>query len=161
MDRRRLIALAAICFAGSPAAVAQAPPAPTVNISSPSAAEAASVVDAFHAALRRNDTAAALALLTDDVLIFEGGRVERSKAEYAGHHAPADAAYAAAVTSTLQKRTATADGASAWIASESRATGRYKDKPVDQLTTESIVLRKEADGWRIAHIHWSSRAAPK
>lgn len=134
---------------------------PVIDLRSPAAAEAASVVDNFHVALVRADVPAALAVLADDVLIFEGGHVERSKTEYASHHAPADAAYASAVSSKLQKRTAVADGDVAWVTSESRATGRYKDKAVDQLTTETIVLRKTADGWRIVHIHWSSRSAPK
>lgn len=55
--------------------------------------EAAAVVDAFHAALRRGDTRAAAALLSDDALIFETGGAERSKAEYAAHHLPADAEF--------------------------------------------------------------------
>ncbi len=134
---------------------------PVVDLRSPAAAEAANVIDVFHAALARADVAAALAVLADDVLIFEAGHVERSKSEYASHHAPADAAYASAVPSKLQKRTAVADADVAWVTSESRATGRYKDKAVDQLATETMMLRKTVDGWRIIHIHWSSRPAPK
>jgi ketosteroid isomerase-like protein len=126
---------------------------------SPEAAEAARVVDAFHAALSKNDANAALALLADDVLIFEGGYVERSKAEYASHHLGADAAFASAVPSTLMRRSGAANGDAAWIASESRTTGHYKDKAVDRLSTESMVLKKDAAGWRIVHIHWSSRSA--
>jgi ketosteroid isomerase-like protein len=143
------------------AAVAQTPVAgpPSAAVLSAEAQDAAKAVDAFHAALKRNDTAAALALLADDALIFEGGYVERSKSEYASHHAGADAAYAAAVPSTLARRSGFADTMTAWIASETRTTGRYKDKAVDRLSTESMVLRKTADGWRIVHIHWSSRNA--
>ena len=29
---------------------------------------------------------------------------------------------------------------------------------VNRLTTETMVLKRHADGWRIHHIHWSSRA---
>jgi ketosteroid isomerase-like protein len=36
--------------------------------------------------------------------------------------------------------------------------GAYKGKPVDRLTTETMVLRKTPDGWRIVHVHWSSAA---
>ena len=39
------------------------------------------MVDAFHAALDRGDTAAAAGFLSDALLVFEGGGVERSKAE--------------------------------------------------------------------------------
>ena len=28
-------------------------------------------------------------------------------------------------------------------------------------STETMVLRKAADGWKIVHIHWSSRRANK
>ncbi|HEX8448146.1 MAG TPA: hypothetical protein VF652_01025, partial [Allosphingosinicella sp.] len=48
---------------------------------------AAAAVDAFHAALRRGEPEAALALVADDALVFEDGRIERTKAEYALHHA--------------------------------------------------------------------------
>lgn len=158
----KVIALAAALVA-APAlmAGAQMPDATstTVVALSQAASEAAKVVDAFHAALARNDTISASALLSDSALIFEGGYVERSKAEYASHHLGADAAYASAVPTALVKRSGFADGDMAWIASETRTTGTYKDKPVDRLSTETMVLRKEATGWRIVHIHWSSRAA--
>ena len=126
---------------------------------SPDAVEAAETVDAFHAALARNDTAGALSLLADNALIFEGGYVERSKAEYASHHAAADAAFSAAVPSSLLRRYGHAEGDIAWISSEGRAKGSYKDKAVDRLTTETMLLQRHDQGWQIVHIHWSSRTA--
>jgi ketosteroid isomerase-like protein len=161
MSRKLLVTLAAILTAGGLSGASAQADKPAVDLRSPIAADAARTVDSFHSALARNDVPAALVLLADDVVIFEGGRVERSKAEYASHHAAADAAYAAAAPARLLRRTATADGVVAWVTSESRATGVYKDKAIDQLTTESMILLKTSDGWRIAHIHWSSRAAPK
>lgn len=120
------------------------------------AAAAASVVDAFHAALEHGDTAGALALLAEDVLIFESGEAERSRAEYAQHHLAADAAFSAAVPSTRTRRLARAGPDNAWVASESRTTGQFNGRPIDSLSVETMVLRHEADGWRITHIHWSS-----
>ena len=76
--------------------LAMASPASAQDDIAPSAREAVAVVDAFHAALKRGDTIAAAALLVDDVLIFESGGVERTKAEYAARHLPADAAFAQA-----------------------------------------------------------------
>lgn len=122
------------------------------------AAGAAAVVDAFHAALRRGDTQTALAQLADDALIFEEGGAERSRAEYASHHLAADAAFSAAVPSTRTRRLGRAHGDLAWIVSESRTAGRFRDRPVDRLGAETMVLRREGGRWRIAHIHWSSRA---
>ena len=122
------------------------------------AAGAATAVDAFHAALKAGDTAAALALLAPDVMIFEEGYAERSRDEYASHHLGSDAAFAAASESMVERRSGWADGDIAWITSEGRTTGQFNNRPVDRLTTETMVLKRHADGWRIHHIHWSSRA---
>jgi ketosteroid isomerase-like protein len=120
--------------------------------------DAAAVVDAFHAALRRGDTSAAGALLTDDALIFEAGGAERSKAEYAAHHLPADAEFSKAVSSVVTRRTGGTSGAVAWIASEGRTTGTFGGKEVDSLTAETMLLHRLGREWRIVHIHWSSAA---
>jgi len=34
----------------------------------------------------------------------------------------------------------------------------FASRAVDRLTAETMVLKRHADGWRIHHIHWSSRA---
>lgn len=122
------------------------------------AVAAAGVVDAFHAALKQGDTAGALALLAPEVMIFEEGGVERSRVEYESHHLGADAAFAAASQSTVSHRSGWADGDIAWITSEGRTTGRFNGRTVDRLTVETMVLKRHAEGWRIHHIHWSSRA---
>lgn len=122
------------------------------------AADAALAVDAFHAALAANDTDAALALLAPDVMIFEEGGAERSRDEYASHHLASDAAFAAATEAAVARRSGRADGDVAWITSEGRTTGEFNGRPVDRLTTETMVLKRHAEGWRIHHIHWSSRA---
>ena len=124
-----------------------------------SARSAAATVDAFHEALRRGDTNSAARLLADDALVFEEGGVERSKAEYVGHHLPADAAFAQVVGSTVTRRTGGSDGALAWIASEGRMAGTYQGKAVNRVTTETMVLRRIGRAWKVVHIHWSSAAA--
>ena len=121
-------------------------------------ADAAAAVDAFHATLKAGDTAAVLALLSPDVMIFEEGGAERSRDEYASHHLASDAAFAAASEATVARRSGWADGDIAWITSEGRTTGQFNGRAVDRLTTETMVLKRHADGWRIHHIHWSSRA---
>ena len=126
------------------------------NTLSASARGAAETVDAFHAALHRGDTRAAAALLAEDALIFESGGVERSKAEYAGHHLPADAEFSRLVSSVVNRRAGNSNGTLAWIASEGRTTGAYKGKLLDLLTTETMLLRRTNSGWKIVHIHWSS-----
>ena len=153
----------ALAFVSSATAAQQRPSTPAVPISvlAPSARPAAGVVDGFHTALQRGDTKAALGFLTNDALIFEAGGVERGKAEYASHHLAADAAFSRAVPARITRRAGEAVGNVAWIATEGRTTGTYKGKPVDRRTVETMVLRRTAAGWKIAHIHWSSAAGGK
>ncbi|NJC32611.1 ketosteroid isomerase-like protein [Sphingomonas jejuensis] len=125
----------------------------------PGARAAASIVNAFHAALASGDVPAALGHLSEDATIFESGGVERGKAEYAAHHAPADAAFARAVPSRTTRRSGNLSGDTAWILTEGRTTGTYNGKAVDRVTTETMLLRRTGGVWRIVHIHWSSAAA--
>lgn len=124
-----------------------------------SARVAAAAVDAFHAALRNGNTAAAAALLVGDALIFESGEAQRSKAEYAAHHLGADAAYTQAVPERVTRRAGQAVGNIAWIATEGRTTGIYHGKAIDRVTTETMVLKRAGGAWKIVHIHWSSGAS--
>ena len=124
----------------------------------PSARPVAAVVDAFHSALKRGDQDAAAALLTEDVLIFESGGAERSKAEYGAEHLPADAKFAKATTSTITRRSGRAAGSVAWIASEGQTTGEFRGRKINSRTTETMLLTRVGDRWKIAHIHWSSAA---
>jgi ketosteroid isomerase-like protein len=127
-----------------------------VGAIAPSARPAAAVVEAFHAALRRGDTKAALSNLADEALIYEAGGVERGSQEYASHHLGADSAFAQAVPGKVTRRVGQAVGDIAWIASEGRTTGTYKDKAVDRVTSETMVLQRQGKTWKIVHIHWSS-----
>ena len=129
-----------------------------VNAAPSPSAEAA--VDAFHSALAKGDTRAAAALLSDDALVFEEGAAERSKAEYSAHHLPADAAFSKVVRLSPTRRFGDVANGMAWVSSEGRVAGKYQDRAVDRLTTETMILRETPDGWKIVHIHWSSAPAP-
>ncbi len=161
VSKRNLIAAALLAFILQPLVAGHAS-AQATSESLPALARApAAVVDDFHAALARGDTQSALTFLADDALIFEGGGVERSKAEYAAHHLTADAAFSQAVPGVRHRRSGDAIGDVAWIATEGHTTGTYKDKAVDRLTTETMVLRRTGNSWKIVHIHWSSAARKK
>lgn len=130
---------------------------PVASAKMPEAARAAAaVVDAFHRSLREGELDAAAALLANDALIYESGGVERSKAEYAAHHLPADAAFSRATVRTVTAQSGNADAAMAWIATQSRTTGSYKGRTIDSGSTETMILRRQAGTWKIVHIHWSS-----
>lgn len=135
-------------------------PAPTAARLDPAAAEAATVVDAFHAALKIGDTSKARSLLDDAVLIFEAGGAERSRSDYAAHHLPADAAFAKLATETLSRRSGGGGGNFAWVASEGAVRPQAEGKAQPRITTETMILEKTAGAWRIVHVHWSSRVLP-
>ena len=122
------------------------------------AVEAEAAVDAFHAALRRGDTSAALALIAEDALIFEQGHAERSRSQYGAEHLGADAEFEHAVATNVTRRSSGAAGEIAWVNSETRMQGTFRGSRVDRVGTETMILRQTEAGWRIVHIHWSSAA---
>jgi len=152
------MSMAALAMAGlwAPASAQRAPTAAT-SIAVPR--EAAAVVDAFHAALGRGDTGGAAALLDPNVLVYESGRAERSKAQYAAHHLSADAIFAKAIRRSVTRRSGRADGSSAWVTTEATSKGKYKGKVIDSVGVETMVLKRIGQTWRIVHIHWSSANA--
>lgn len=151
-------ALLLASMAAGPSVAQKAARTSTVSVSA-AARPAVAVVDAFHQALARGDTKAALSNLAEGALIFESGRVERGREEYASHHLMADAAFSKAVSSKVLRRTADVVGSMAWIASEGRTTGTFSNQPVDRKTVETMVLRRTGSKWKIVHVHWSSAAA--
>lgn len=153
---RVILITAAVVFAQP--AYAQAARTPALELPADTRA-AGAVVEAFHAALGRGDTRAAAALLAEDALVYESGGVERGKAEYAAHHLAADATFAKAMTRVVTRRHGRADGRTTWIASESTTKGTFKTKPINSVSTETMVLRRDRVGWRIVHVHWSSKNA--
>jgi ketosteroid isomerase-like protein len=118
---------------------------------------ATAVVDRFGAALVAADFATVEALLDPDVVILESGGAERSRAEYLGHHAIADAEFLKDTHVQVTRRSAHAEGDVAWVATESEMHAGADGKPMTLLATETMVLRRRGDDWRIVHIHWSSR----
>ena len=156
---KRLILATALVLA-APVALAHDRPVSTDGVQAvdDSAAAAVAVVDAFHAALGSGDPEAVLSLLTEDVMVLEEGGAERSRDEYAGHHLPADMAFAAATKAEITRRAALVEGDIAWVLTEGRTSGTFNGRPVDRLTAETMILHRQAGGWRIRHIHWSSRA---
>lgn len=154
----RLILAALLGLVAAPAAAHDRLPLPAVVQSvDAAAAPAIAVVEAFHLALGSGDADAVLALLTEDVVILETGGAERSREEYASHHLPADMTFAAATSDEVTRRAAWVEGDVAWVLTEGRTTGTFNDRPVNSLSAETMILHRTADGWRIRHIHWSSR----
>lgn len=124
----------------------------------PEATEAVAALERFSAALSAGDLERVGAELDPTVLILESGGAERTRDEYLGGHAKHDAEFLKAAHVTLKRRTAQASGDLVWVGSESEIHASKDGKMLMISSTETAVLRKTAQGWKIVHIHWSSRA---
>ncbi|AZG75174.1 DUF4440 domain-containing protein [Shewanella livingstonensis] len=117
---------------------------------------AGKVVKQFHNALKTGNEALVRQSLAENVQIYEGGKVDRSLAEYASHHLHADMAYLKGLTITLTEHQVAITGDIAISTAISHAQGEYKSKSVDSISMETLVLTKQVDGtWKIIHVHWS------
>ena len=115
------------------------------------------VVDAFHAGIKSGDSAAVMRLLAPDVLLLEAGGIE-TRAQYEKDHLPADIEFEKSVTTGFRSYRVTVLGDAAWAVSTSDYKGTFRERPVDSVGVELMILSRDASGWRIRAIHWSSRA---
>jgi len=118
--------------------------------------DVAATVAAFHQALARGDSAAALALLAPDAVILEAGGIE-TRQDYRSHHLPADIAFARAAPGVAGPVRVVVLQDVAWATSTSSAVGTFEGRQIDSQGAELVVLSRVPEGWRIRAIHWSSR----
>jgi len=130
--------------------------APSASAQSTDSVAVVSAVRAYHAALVSGDSLAALRLLAPDAVILESGAME-SRSEYRSHHLPADIGFARAVPSVRKEVAVTVVDDVAWASSTSTTEGTFRDRPVNSMGAELMVLSRTPDGWQIRAIHWSSR----
>ena len=124
----------------------------------PSADESAvrAVASGFAKALAAGDSAAALALLHPDVVIFEAGGWE-SLTDYRRGHLAADMRALQGLKQETKRDVVTISGDFALITRSYSTSGTVGERVVDSAGAESMVLLRTPDGWKIRHIHWSSR----
>lgn len=140
-------------FAGAPALAQQPRSAvPAANDS----VQVVRTIEEFHRALAAGDTAVVQRLLAPRATILESGGVE-TRAEYLSHHLPGDIAFARAVPRERGGIAVEVRDDIAWASSTSNVKGRFRDRDIDSLGAELMVLERTAAGWQISAIHWSSR----
>lgn len=151
MRRRLALVVAALGVTAAPA-LAQDP-----QTGAEESAAIRAVVQGFKAALAAGDSTAALEYLHPDLVVYEGGHAE-SLAEYRAGHLAADMEFAAAVESRmLEQGLVFRPDMALWV-SESESKGEFRGRAIDSHGTETIVLIPTEDaGWKILHVHWSSR----
>jgi ketosteroid isomerase-like protein len=130
---------------------------PTRRAAASDSAAAVATVEQFHRALANGDSLAALALMTEDVVVLESGGFE-TRAEFRAHHLGADIEFAQATRSARRVRSVTVRGDIAWVSSTSTVQGDFRGRAVSSTGAELAVLLRTPSGWRISAIHWSSRA---
>jgi ketosteroid isomerase-like protein len=119
---------------------------------------AVAVVDRFFASLSAGDIDGAATELDPGLIVLESGGAERSAAEYLSHHAGSDAQFLKTAQQKPGRRVARTNGDIVWVASDNDVVIQQDGKPVTIASAETMVLRRTGDGWKIVHIHWSSRA---
>jgi ketosteroid isomerase-like protein len=117
------------------------------------------VVNGFHESLASGDEEGVLATLDAEVVIFESGGAELSRDEYASHHLGADMEFSAATQRDVIDQQVGQSGDLAWVLTRSQTNGTFRGKDIDARGAETILLRHTPEGWRIMHIHWSSRSS--
>ncbi len=117
--------------------------------------EPGKVVSQFHKALKEQSKEVARSLLADDVLIYEGGGVERSAEEYASHHMLSDMAFVSVLSTEVLEHQVFIEGTIAISNSRTHSKGNFKGKEIDRKGMETIVLKKIEGKWKIWRIHWS------
>ncbi len=131
--------------------------AAVVSLEAQQSTTPADVVQDFHDAVKRGDSTAALELLDPDVVIFESGGAELSREEFRAHHVGADMTYAQATKRVVTDSRSHSSGDVAWVMNRTQVTGTVRDREINTRGTETVVLKRTSTGWRIIHIHWSSR----
>jgi ketosteroid isomerase-like protein len=149
MRRRLALASAALCVFAVPA-LAQQPEATVDELA------VRAVVQAFKDALAAGDSTAALGYLHPDLVVYEAGHAE-TLAEYRAGHLAADMEFSAAVeTTVLEQGVIVRPEMALWV-SESESKGEFRGQAIDSHGTETVVLLPTDAGWKILHVHWSSR----
>ncbi|HEX5352692.1 MAG TPA: c-type cytochrome [Rhodanobacteraceae bacterium] len=123
------------------------------------APQAEAVAQAFQDALKDGDRANALALLTPDAQISEGGETQSAK-EYATHHLGEDIAFLKDAKVKHISRASMQMNDTAMVVSESDIQATVKGKLTKSRSRELLTLKKDGKDWKIVSIRWESAPLP-
>lgn len=146
MHRTIAVACAVVLSAG--VAEGQAPRADSLA--------AIAAIEQFHAALTAADSARAVSLLADDVLIIESGNIQ-TRAEYLSGHLGADMKASAGAKGERSIVKVTIVGDAAYVVSRTMNPPTGVAGNTGSESVELMVATKSPGGWKISAVHWSSR----
>ena len=119
-------------------------------------AAAQSIVDQYEAAMTAGDSAKAVSLLADDLLVMEAGTIE-TRAEYLAHHLGADIKASAGPKGERTVIKVNVVGDAAYVVTKTVRPGTGAQGSTGSELAELMVVAKTSGGWKIKAIHWSSR----
>jgi ketosteroid isomerase-like protein len=122
----------------------------------PSEQDVISVMEAFYAAMKTGDKAAAMQNIAPDAVFVESGRLE-TRAEYEANHLPADIEFEKQVSGKRSPWQIKFQGDTAWGIATTEFVGTFDGAPVDFVSAQLAVLSRQDGKWQIRSIHWSSR----
>lgn len=119
-------------------------------------AAALAIVDQYEAAMTAGDSAKAVSLLANDLLVMEAGTIE-TYAEYLAHHLGADIKASAGAKGERSVIRVNVVGDAAYVVTKTVRPGTGAAGSTGSELAELMVLAKTPAGWKIKAIHWSSR----
>jgi len=125
---------------------------------SPAAEAAVKTVDGFMAALAGGQFETARQLMTQDAVVMANGVVLGPRDAYIAGPAKKVAAALQSSQRQLLDRKVDAGGNVALVLSEKLVKPAKQGVPAEVLI-ETMVLARTPQGWKVAHIHWSTRPA--
>lgn len=113
-------------------------------------------VEQFHAALTAGDSARAVAMLSNDVLVLESGAIQ-TRADYLSHHLGADMKASKVSTATRSVVQVRMMGDAAYVVTKTITPPTAAEGSTGSELAELMVLSRTGAGWTIRAVHWSSR----
>lgn len=118
---------------------------------------AVAAVEQFHAALASADSARAMSLLAEDVMILESGAIQ-TRSDYLGGHLSADMKASQGSKGVRSVIKATVVGDAAYIVAKTVTPPTGSDPAATgSESAELMVLSRVSGVWKIRAVHWSSR----
>ena len=118
-------------------------------------ADVTATLDTFYGAMKAGDNAKAMSVIAEDAEFIETGRFE-TRAQYEKEHLPLDINFEKQVNGKRGPLTIKINGDVAWVIASTEFVGTFDGRDLAFVSRQLAVLSREAAGWRIRSIHWSS-----
>ena len=66
-----------------------------------------------------------------------------------------DMAFLPDIEREVLDRSVSNSGSLAWVVTHSRMKGHFKDRPIDMMSRELLVMKHNGKAWEISLVHWT------